>query len=145
MPPLRLFLYRSPTEPCHPGSTVKVLDCNLPTWQVQGVELNQMDCSFEQAVEQLSQIPRLFIEPDGSFVWTGSLEMDQEPVAAAWQLYGMLYDVRGRLNRVEIQGSCPLDRWQTLCDCLQPDSQLVAYLLEYRCFVMVGDLESLWS
>lgn len=145
MPPLRLFLYRSPPEPRQPSSTVKVLNCHLPTWQIEAVESNQMDCSFEEAVDKLSQIPRLFIEPDGSFVWTGNSAGEQSELGPQWHLFGMLYDAHGRMNRVELQGTCPLVCWQALCSCLQPDGQLVAYLLDVGCFVMAGDLDCLWG
>ena len=63
-------------------------------------------CSFEQAVEALSRLPRMFVEPDGSFVWTAA-----EP---RWQVEGVLYDRDGRLLYVELSGRCPAERFDEL-------------------------------
>lgn len=64
-------------------------------------------CTFEDVGKALAELPRMFIEPDGSFVWVSS---SGEP---AWQLDGMLFDRDERLLYVELKGSCtvePLDR-----------------------------------
>lgn len=145
MPPLQLFLYRAPPKPIPTGPAVQVLSRQLATCKAQGVESNQMDCSFEQAVLQLAQLPQLFVEPDGSFVWNGIATEPQTGDIQHWQLDGMLYDVGDRLNRVELRGSCPLKPWQKLCRCFQPDGELIAYLLDHQCFVLVQDLDCLWS
>jgi hypothetical protein len=63
--------------------------------------------SFEQAGEALANLPRLFFEPDGSFVWVSA--RGDEP----WQVDGNLFDRAGRLQFVDLKGSCPaveLDR-----------------------------------
>ena len=65
------------------------------------------DCSFEQAAEALSRLPRMFVEPDGSFVWTAA-------EAPRWQVDGVLYDRGGRLLYVELHGCCPTERFDEL-------------------------------
>jgi hypothetical protein len=50
----------------------------------------------------------LFIEPDGSFVWTG--EADGEP----WQVDGNLIDRGDFLAYVELKGRCPEKRFNEL-------------------------------
>ena len=57
--------------------------------------------TFEQAEASLAALPRMFIEPDGSFVWVA----DDTP--RSWQVDGNLYDRDGRLLYVEVKGSCP--------------------------------------
>lgn len=57
--------------------------------------------TFEQAAEALGRLPRMFVEPDGSFVWVSSRQ------AAAWQVDGVLYDRDQRLLYVDLQGRCP--------------------------------------
>jgi hypothetical protein len=63
--------------------------------------------SFEQAGEALGNLPRLFFEPDGSFVWVSPRD------ETAWQVDGNLFDRAGRLQFVDLKGRCPpakLDR-----------------------------------
>jgi len=57
--------------------------------------------SFEQAAAALARLPRMFIEPDGSFVWTSAA------ADVAWQVDGVLYDRDGHLLFVDLKGSCP--------------------------------------
>ncbi|MEX2114869.1 MAG: hypothetical protein WD845_16875 [Pirellulales bacterium] len=66
------------------------------------------DCDFETALDRLGQLARMHCEPDGSFVWTAP---NGEP---AWQLDGNLYDRGQRLSHVDVQGSCPSERFDQL-------------------------------
>jgi hypothetical protein len=61
--------------------------------------------SFEAAAANLERLPRLFIEPDGSFVWRGTADDGQ-----AWQLDGNLIDRGSVLDYVEFNGVCPAER-----------------------------------
>ncbi len=56
--------------------------------------------TFEEVSARLAALPRMFIEPDGAFVWVAA---DGPP----WQLDGVLYDGAGRLWYVELKGRCP--------------------------------------
>jgi len=63
--------------------------------------------TFEEAAEALAQLDRMFVEPDGSFVWRSN---DSH---LPWQVDGVLYDRCDRLWYVELKGECPpeeLDR-----------------------------------
>jgi hypothetical protein len=60
--------------------------------------------SFEAAAESLEKLDRLFIEPDGSFVWAGE----------GWQVDGSLYDRDGRLQYVELKGALPVEAFDRL-------------------------------
>jgi hypothetical protein len=65
------------------------------------------DLSFEEVYFALERLPRMYIEPDGSFVWTSSVGK------TSWQLDGVLYDRAQRLLHVDLKGTCPsevLDR-----------------------------------
>ncbi len=57
--------------------------------------------SFEQAAASLRDLPRMFVEPDGSFVWVAG---DGE---SRWQVDGNLFDRDGRLIFIELHGECP--------------------------------------
>jgi len=61
--------------------------------------------SFDAALAELGSLPRLFIEPDGSFVWRG-VSNDGE----AWQVDGNLIDRGEVLDFVELKGACPSER-----------------------------------
>ena len=63
-------------------------------------------------MQELQELDRMFIEPDGSFVWVG----DQQEVR--WQLDGVLYDWSGRLQHVELQGNCFSTQLDRLLTCL---------------------------
>jgi len=56
---------------------------------------------FEEFYRAISAIERLFMEPDGSFVWTGG-EGPQR-----WQVDGVAAELGGRLQWLQLQGSCP--------------------------------------
>jgi hypothetical protein len=57
--------------------------------------------SFEQAVEALERLERMFVEPDGSFVWVSS-----DANSDRWQVDGNLFDRNGRLLMVDLKGTC---------------------------------------
>ena len=67
-----------------------------------------MRVSFEQASAALAALPRLYIEPDGSFVWTSPAE------SSAWQVDGNLYDRGDRLLFVDLKGTCPTAEFDLL-------------------------------
>jgi hypothetical protein len=54
--------------------------------------------TFESAVKRLQQLPRMFVEMDGSFVWTSDTR--------DWQVDGVLYDRNDQLLYVELKGNC---------------------------------------
>lgn len=57
------------------------------------------DVSFEAVEASLGEMPRMFIEPDGSFVW----RPDQNSIL---QLDGCLFDDGQSVTYVELAGSC---------------------------------------
>lgn len=56
--------------------------------------------SFEETGEALAQLPRMFFEPDGSFVWVTEENHDRR------QVDGVLLDRDGRLMYVDVVGRC---------------------------------------
>lgn len=67
--------------------------------------------TFEEVSDALAALPRMYVEPDGSFVWVAA----NEP---AWQIDGVLYDGAGRLWYVELKGCCPQDEFDHLLSTL---------------------------
>jgi hypothetical protein len=61
--------------------------------------------SFEEAATRLGELPSLYLEPDGSFVWVGS---------GQWQLDGQIADRAGRVSSVQVAGTCPAEEFERL-------------------------------
>lgn len=82
-------------------------------------------CSFEDLCERFERIPRFFVEPDGSFVWTGTDD------GSSWQLEGNLYDRQGRVIWISVKGYCPEIRWREFMAALAEgdDAEFVVQLL----------------
>lgn len=94
------------------------------------VQASQFEMSFEQAFQRLELLPRMFIELDGSFVWSG------EQNGRAWQIDGMLYDYNGRLQRVEMSGYAPRHQWEQLLSVFgQPLDTLTIHCLQQQRFI----------
>ena len=82
-----------------PGAVQKVLGHEVALLAVTPEMLAAgMALSFEEAAERLQRLPRMFLEPDGSFVWVSPAA---EP---AWQLDGVLYDRNGHLQFIDVRG-----------------------------------------
>jgi hypothetical protein len=87
--------------------------------------------SFETACRRLQELPRLFIEPDGSFVWRGP----------QWQLDGLLVDRAEHVLYVELKGCCPEDALRDLLSCLrEPETALTFQLPQEGRFFSEGAL-----
>jgi hypothetical protein len=65
--------------------------------------------TFDEATAALQAFERLFIEADGSFVWTGVAADGQ-----AWQVDGNLIDRGDTLAYVELKGRCPQEQFDRL-------------------------------
>jgi hypothetical protein len=96
--------------------------------QFQG---NPFSLSFEEVSAALQKLPRMFLEPDGSFVWVSPQGSSQ-----AWQLDGVLYDRNDRLLFVELKGTCPPDELDQLLAALGwPSTALMFQLVREAVFL----------
>lgn len=94
------------------------------------LQVSRFEMSFEQAFERLELLPRMFIELDGSFVWSGQQD------AGRWQIDGMLYDRDGRLQRAELAGQAPRHHWEQLLNVFgQPLDTLTIHCLQQQRFI----------
>jgi len=59
--------------------------------------------SFDEVLSRLEQLPRLYIEPDGSFIWIGPTG------PAEWKIDGQLHDSASGLMTIElkVEGDSP--------------------------------------
>lgn len=74
-----------------------------------GQDAASMLASFDESLMALSKLERMFIEPDGSFVWAGKTE-DGQP----WQVDGNLIDRGACLAYIELKGRCPQEQFDRI-------------------------------
>jgi hypothetical protein len=80
--------------------------------------------TFEQAAARLAALPRMYFEPDGSFLWVSA------PGEPAWQLEGQLQDRGDQLDHVEIKGMCSRARFDDFLAALGwPQNALAFHLV----------------
>lgn len=79
--------------------------------------------SYEDFSEQLSQVPRLYIEPDGSFVWVSSID----PVR---RISGQITDDGKQVLYLELRGRC---QWEDMTEIVRmigwPQTELIFQML----------------
>jgi len=86
--------------------------------------IGPLPITFEQSLATLARLPRMFVEPDGSFVWAGEAADNVN-----WQVDGNLIDQGERLAYVEIKGVCPQEQFDALLTALGwPQAQLAFQL-----------------
>jgi len=91
-----------------------------------GDAASSLAVTFERTLAALERLARLFIEPDGSFVWTGTAAD-----GGLWQVDGNLIDRGDVLAYVELKGQCPAERLDELLSALGwPDAPLAFQLLQ---------------
>jgi len=96
---------------------------------------SSLTVTFDGALAALAALERLFIEPDGSFVWRG-----QAPDGKPWQVDGNLFDGDNRLAFAELKGFCQENELNSLLAAFGwPDAKLV-FQLQHR-GVFVGEEE----
>lgn len=128
-----VHLYCRAVDPHLPQAAPSVTTVSsgaAPTNLAADVQAGRFEMSFEQAFERLELLPRMFIELDGSFVWSG------QQAGRAWQIDGMLYDHNGRLQRVELTGHAPRHHWEQLLNAFgQPLDTFTIHCLQHQRFI----------
>jgi hypothetical protein len=103
-----------------PGPTALIDNRQLPTCLVPADWASAtLPRTFDEAMDRLSELPRMFVEPDGSFVWVGDGSALQE--TGAWQIDGLLYDQGPRLSHAELKGTCPAAEMARLFEAIGGD------------------------
>lgn len=67
-----------------------------------------MAIGFDEAFTRLQCLERMYVEPDGSFVWASPRE------GAWWQVDGNASEREGRILLVDLKGSCPPSEFDRL-------------------------------
>ena len=96
---------------------------------------NSWEVTFDGALEQLEKVPRLYAEPDGSWLLVSAV--GESP---RWQMEGNLYDGGSRLAYCDLKGSCPVTTWEQLLACFGwPHQPLLLQLTHAAVFVDEAD------
>lgn len=73
-----------------------------PTLGVAPADLARpLAVGFDDALERLGRLERMFVEPDGALVWTGTAG------GQPWQVDGNAWERDGRLSHLDLKGRCP--------------------------------------
>lgn len=141
MLPFHVTLHTKP-EDALPGPPIKIGAQPISTLAILPHQLSKpFEITFEEAIARLEQLPRMFCEPDGSFVWVGENEE-----FGRWQIDGQLTDGLEQLQYVELKGNCPFTPIEILATTLSPKKQpLVAQLVRQAVFVDLLVAQELWT
>ncbi|MBS0207784.1 MAG: hypothetical protein JSS27_02420 [Planctomycetes bacterium] len=120
--PYHLVIHSRPAGPV----AARVVPAGGRDWRALSIDpaalADPLPASFEGAFVALEQFERMFIEPDGSFVWRG------ESHGRPWQLDGVLYDRAGQLMHVELKGDAPMGPLEQLLTVIGDHRPLVIQL-----------------
>jgi hypothetical protein len=110
----------------HEASAGEPHECEsgrIATLALTTSDLEPLAVTFEAAAAALEALPRLYFEPDGSFLWVSS----EGPMP--WQLEGQLQDRGAQLDHVEIKGTCDAAAFAALQQALGGDSHPLVFQL----------------
>lgn len=97
--------------------------------------------SLETALANLEQLPRMFVELDGSFLWTGprsDTPSDSRSDSKHWQLEGTIYDDGQVVRYIDLRGDCPLSAWKTFLAALEATLDAVTLELVESDLIVAG-------
>lgn len=110
-----LAILRAKPEATSIGNAWQTTNGKLPTLSVDSLE-TPFPTTFEAAAERMQQLPRMFFELDGSFLFTGWQD------ETFWRLEGNLYDRRDALLYVELRIDSPRAPFEQLVEVIAPGS-----------------------
>lgn len=103
---------------------------NLQALDLTPQDFGGFDRTFEEVGAALEALPRMYFEPDGSFVWVSA-----DPTAP-WQLDGLLYDRDGRVLHMDLKGTCLPDAFDRILATLgRPTSGMIFQLTREALFL----------
>lgn len=120
-----------------------IVDRSKPGSMILPTGPRQIDLSFEFVAQKLEQWDGMFFEMDGSFVWRSK---ERKSVSEnLWQLDGMLYDRAGKVEYVELKGSCSREAWKKISDLLSQEGgqPLMVYAVNHGFWLEVEQFEAI--
>lgn len=131
MQPFHVTIHVRPNDIMH-GEKIDLHGMSLKPLQMpSSFQGNPFPIGFEEVSAALQKLPRMFLEPDGSFVWVSA-----QGALPAWQLDGVLYDRNDRLLFVDLKGTCPAGEFNLLFAALGwPGTALIFQLVREAVFL----------
>lgn len=121
------------------------VDFELDGWRGRRLAAREPDLTvpfavtFEEVAAAFDRLPRMFIEPDGAWVWVS--DTDSPP----WRLDGMLYDRDQALAYMESKGHAPEHALDRLLVALGwPQTRLVFQLTRVGIWLDEAEFRRLW-
>jgi hypothetical protein len=132
--PFQITIHARPAE----AKAAAAVDLGGETYRALGIAPTALGTPFEKSFEATSdallQLERMFLEPDGSFVWVSAAK------ETPWQLDGVLYDRNERLLYVDLKGACTAAAFDRLLGALGWPETPVMFQLA-REAVFLGEAE----
>ena len=89
-----------------------------------------MAIGFDEALERLSRLERMYAEPDGSLVWPSPRE------GLWWQVDGNAYEKNGSVLLADLKGSCPAAEFDRLVEAFGwPQQAMIKQLVRPAVFL----------
>lgn len=140
MRPFHISLHAAPTVE-YAEVPIQIEDRSAARLLIDAAQLTSpFPVTFGQALNFMASLPRMYVEPDGSWVWVGGEN------SVPWQLDGTLYDRGTHLQYVEMKGTCSAEAFDQFAAMLCPTSakllpkelplaRLVVQLMRYAVFL----------
>jgi hypothetical protein len=126
---MHVTIHAAPGMVSQSAEPFEIEGAQIEVLAIDAADLPPLAVSFEEAAERLSALPRMFFEPDGSFVWVSETD-------PPWQLDGQLQDRGPALDYVEIKGNCAAASWEAFLGALGwPQHALVFQIVRAGRFV----------
>ena len=97
------------------------------TWSVLHISQTSLsrplDITFDDAVENLSQLNRMFVELDGSFLWSNKHQ------SHSWQIDGNIFEQDNKVLFVELKGMCVPSAFDDLLTCFGWPKETIVFQL----------------
>ncbi len=129
------MLHRRPAA-VEDGDRITIDRCELATVMLSPPQQSEpFSISFETATQRFAELPRMFFEPDGSFVWVSA--NGAEP---AWQLDGVVNDHADRVVSVEARGTCTPAQFEKMLGIFDwPETPFLIQLVQTAVFLEVAE------
>lgn len=104
-PPIHVVIHRRPTEFSEKPAV------ELLTQRISPLDIDRplpLAVTFDDVLARLVVLDRIFLEADGSFVWSGD----------GWQIDGQINDGGDTVDHVELKGTCGIEKWRTILQIL---------------------------
>lgn len=121
-----VVLEASPEDIPTSSNFIELCGNTVPTLLIPQQGETRFQRSFEEVAEEVSALPRMYFELDGSFVWV------VETQGQRYQLDGSLYDDGVKLLNVDLKGICDEETLETFLRCLGWPNQEIVFQLVQR-------------